>query len=139
LGVLDALQVWEGAGPPPAPRPPPPPPRPHAPPGPPPPPPALSLCVRARAPRPPPPCIVLTAFDDDELVLRAIARGARGYLLKDVTLEQLTAAIRTVADGGSVINPAVTERVLRGIERLGAGFESLPVPDALTKRELEIV
>lgn len=86
-----------------------------------------------------PPCLVLTTFDDDELVLRGIARGARGYLLKDVTLEQLTAAIRTVADGGSVINPAVTERVLRGIERLGAGFEALPVPDALTKREVEIL
>jgi len=86
-----------------------------------------------------PPCLVLTTFDDDELVLRGIARGARGYLLKDVTLDQLTAAIRTVADGGSVINPAVTERVLRGIERLGAGFESLPVPEALTKREIEIV
>jgi DNA-binding NarL/FixJ family response regulator len=86
-----------------------------------------------------PPCLVLTTFDDDELVLRGIARGARGYLLKDVSLEQLTAAIRTVADGGSVINPAVTERVLRGIERLGAGFEALPVPDALTKREIEIL
>jgi DNA-binding NarL/FixJ family response regulator len=86
-----------------------------------------------------PPCIVLTTFDDDELVLRAIANGARGFLLKDVSLEQLTSAIRTVADGGSVINPAVTERVLRGIERLGAGFESLPVPEPLTKREVEIV
>jgi DNA-binding NarL/FixJ family response regulator len=86
-----------------------------------------------------PPCLVLTTFDDDELVLRGIARGARGYLLKDVTLEQLTAAIRTIADGGSVINPVVTERVLRGIERLGAGFEALPVPDALTKREVEIL
>ena len=42
-------------------------------------------------------------------------------------------------DGGSVINPAVTERVLRGIERLGAGFDSLPVPEPLTKREIEIV
>jgi DNA-binding NarL/FixJ family response regulator len=86
-----------------------------------------------------PPCLVLTTFDDDELVLRAIARGARGYLLKDVTLEQLSAAIRTVADGGSVINPAVTERVLRGIERLGAGFEALPVPEPLTRREIEIL
>jgi len=86
-----------------------------------------------------PPCIILTTFDDDELVLRGIARGARGYLLKDVTLEQLTAAIRTVADGGSVINPMVTERVLRGIERLGAGFEALPVPEALTKREVEML
>jgi DNA-binding NarL/FixJ family response regulator len=86
-----------------------------------------------------PPCLVLTTFDDDELVLRGIARGARGYLLKDVSLEQLTAAIRTLADGGSVINPAVTERVLRGIERLGAGFEALPVPEPLTKREVEIL
>lgn len=87
----------------------------------------------------PPPCLVLTTFDDDELVLRGIARGARGYLLKDVTLEQLTAAIRTVADGGSVINPAVTERVLRGIERFGAGFDALPSPEPLTKREVEML
>jgi len=86
-----------------------------------------------------PPCIVLTTFDDDDVLLRAIARGARGYLLKDVSLDQLTTAIRTVADGGSVINPAVTERVLRGIERLGAGFEALPVPEELTKREIEML
>jgi DNA-binding NarL/FixJ family response regulator len=86
-----------------------------------------------------PPCIVLTTFDEDELVLRAVAAGARGFLLKDVSLEQLTAAIRAVADGGSIINPAVTARVLRGISRLGADFDSLPVPDELTKRELEIV
>ena len=86
-----------------------------------------------------PPVIVLTTFDDDELVLGAVARGARGFLLNDVTLDQLTAAIRTVADGGSVINPTITERVLRGIERLGAGFESLPQPEALTKREVEIL
>jgi DNA-binding NarL/FixJ family response regulator len=86
-----------------------------------------------------PPCLILTTFDDDELVLRGIARGARGYLLKDVTLEQLTNAIKSVADGGSVINPAVTERVLRGIERFGAGFDALPVPDGLTKREVEIL
>jgi DNA-binding NarL/FixJ family response regulator len=86
-----------------------------------------------------PACLILTTFDDDELVLRGIARGARGYLLKDVTLEQLTSAIRTVADGGSVILPAVTERVLRGIERFGAGFESLAAPEPLTKREIEIL
>ena len=86
-----------------------------------------------------PPCLVLTTFDDDELILRCVARGARGYLLKDVTLEQLTAAIRTVADGGSIINPVVTERVLKGIERLGTGFESLPTPEPLTKREAEML
>ena len=76
---------------------------------------------------------MLTTFDDDEHVLRAIARGARGYLLKDVTLEQLTAAIRTVADGGSVINPAVTERVLREIEILSmmaAGYSNREIAKA---------
>jgi DNA-binding NarL/FixJ family response regulator len=94
-----------------------------------------ALSKRADAP----PCLVLTTFDDDELVLKGIARGARGYLLKDVTLEQLTQAIRTLADGGSLINPAVTERVLRGIERLGAGFEKLPAPEGLSARELEVL
>lgn len=87
----------------------------------------------------PPACLILTTFDDDELVLRGIARGARGYLLKDVSLEQLTAGIRTIADGGSVIAPAVTDRVLRGIERFGAGFEVLSPPESLTKREIEIL
>lgn len=86
-----------------------------------------------------PPCLVLTTFDDDELVLKAVALGARGYLLKDVSLEQLTEAIRTIADGGTLINPAITERVLRGIGRLGAGFDSLPDPETLSKRETEIL
>ena len=52
--------------------------------------------------------IILTTFDDDQLVLAGIKAGARGYLLKDVSLEQLVAAIRTVADGGSLMQPAVT-------------------------------
>ena len=93
----------------------------------------------AKRPSGAPPCIVLTTFDDDELVLEAIAHGARGYLLKDVTLEQLTAAIRTVADGGSVIQPAVTARVMARIDDLGTGFDALPAPDPLTKREVEIL
>lgn len=45
------------------------------------------------------PVLVLTTFDDDELVLEALRAGARGYLLKDVTLEQLTRAVHTLADG----------------------------------------
>ena len=86
-----------------------------------------------------PPCLVLTTFDDDELVLKAIAFGARGYLLKDVSLQSLTDAIATLAGGGTLINPAITERVIRGIERLGAGFDQLPEAQALTTRETEIL
>ena len=86
-----------------------------------------------------PPVILLTTFDDDEVLLEAVRTGARGYLLKDVSLEQLTEAIRAVAAGGTVIRPAVTERVLRGLEHMPRDFEALSPPDPLTKRELEIL
>jgi len=86
-----------------------------------------------------PPVILLTTFDDDEVLLEAVKAGARGYLLKDVSLEQLTDAIRAVAAGGSVIRPAVTERVLRGLEHMPRDFDALSPPDPLTKRELEIL
>jgi DNA-binding NarL/FixJ family response regulator len=86
-----------------------------------------------------PPTIILTTFDDDEALLDAVRSGARGYLLKDVSLEHLTDAIRVVASGGSVIRPAVTERVLRGLEHIRRDFEALSPPDPLTKREVEIL
>lgn len=86
-----------------------------------------------------PPTILLTTFDDDEALLEAVKIGAKGYLLKDVTLERLTDTIRTVAGGGSVIRPAVTERVLRGLERLPRSFEASVEPDPLTKREQEVL
>ncbi len=47
-----------------------------------------------------PPCILLTTFDDDAVAMAGIRLGARGFLLKDVTLDQLATAIRTVAAGG---------------------------------------
>jgi DNA-binding NarL/FixJ family response regulator len=86
-----------------------------------------------------PPTILLTTFDDDEALLEAVKTGARGYLLKDVSLEQLTGAIRAVAAGGTVIRPAITERVLRGLEHVSRDFDSLSPPDPLTKREVEVL
>lgn len=86
-----------------------------------------------------PPTIVLTTFDDDDALLDAVRAGARGYLLKDVSLEHLTEAIRVVAQGGSVIRPAVTERVLRGLEHVRRDFDALSPPDPLTRREVEIL
>jgi DNA-binding NarL/FixJ family response regulator len=86
-----------------------------------------------------PPTILLTTFDDDEALLEGVKAGARGYLLKDVSLEQLTEAIRTVAKGDTMIRPAVTERVLRGLEHVRRDFDALDPPDPLTKRELEIL
>jgi len=86
-----------------------------------------------------PPVILLTTFDDDEALLEGVRAGAKGYLLKDVSLEQLTDAIRAVAAGGTVIRPVVTERVLRGLEHMPRDFDALSPPDPLTKRELEIL
>jgi len=86
-----------------------------------------------------PPTIILTTFDDDDALLDAVRAGARGYLLKDVSLEHLTEAIRVVAQGGSVIRPAVTERVLRGLEHVRRDFAALSPPDPLTRREVEIL
>src|SRR5688572_21441501 len=85
-----------------------------------------------------PPTIVLTTFDDDEALLDAVRAGAKGYLLKDVSLERLTDAIRAVA-ADSLIQPAITERVLRGLEHVRRDFDALSPPDPLTKRELEIL
>ena len=86
-----------------------------------------------------PAAILLTTFDDDEALLEGIKAGAKGYLLKDVSLEQLTDAIRAVASGGTLIRPAVTERVLRGLERVRPDFEALSPPDPLTRREIQIL
>ncbi len=86
-----------------------------------------------------PPTIILTTFDDDELVLAGVKAGARGYLLKDVSLEDLVGAVKTVAEGGSIIKPAVTQRLLQGLENLQTNFSSLDRPDPLTDRETEIL
>ena len=65
--------------------------------------------------------------------------GAKGYLLKDVSLEQLVGAIQTVADGGSLVQPAMTQRLLSGLEHMRNDFVSLDRPDPLTERETEIL
>ena len=86
-----------------------------------------------------PPTIILTTFDDDELVLAGIQSGARGYLLKDVALADLVSAVKTVAEGGSIVKPAVTQRLLKGLANLQNDFSSLEQPDPLTDRETEIL
>jgi DNA-binding NarL/FixJ family response regulator len=85
--------------------------------------------------------LVLTAQDEDEHVLGAIAAGARGFLRKDAPAAELVAAVRTVAAGGAVITPSVLARILTRVA------EALPAPettttsklDALTEREREVL
>lgn len=84
------------------------------------------------------PVLVLTTFDDDNLVLQALTAGARGYMLKDVTLEQLTRGVDVLAGGGTLIAPSITDRVLRAVR----SYEE-PALDGrlepLTVRELEVL
>lgn len=90
------------------------------------------------------PAIILTTFEDDAAALESMRAGARGFLLKDTTLEDLVAAIRTVASGGSVPRPGVTARALRTLAELrpesGRPGARGPVagPD-LTPREREVL
>jgi len=85
------------------------------------------------------PTILLTTFDDDSALLNGIRLGAKGYLLKDVSLAKLTEAIRLVANGGTMISPVVTERLLRGL--MNAQLPASPDygEDRLTLRETEIL
>ncbi|MFI7708462.1 response regulator [Nonomuraea sp. NPDC049480] len=87
-----------------------------------------------------PPVLVLTTFDNDTLVLDAMRAGACGYLLKDVTLEQLTRAIHTLADGGTLISPSITDGLLRAVRRRRPpATDDRPPIQRLTERELEVL
>jgi DNA-binding NarL/FixJ family response regulator len=84
--------------------------------------------------------IVLTTFDLDDYVYRALRAGASGFLLKDTTPEQLLDAIRIVADGGALIAPAVTRRLIAEFAtRPRTGTANRQVADLLTPREIEVL
>ena len=85
------------------------------------------------------PVLVLTTFADDEALFEALRAGARGYLLKDVSLEQLVAGIRDLAAGRSLVQPSVTEAVVRHLSQPPAPDRGLPRPEPLTARETEVL
>ncbi len=87
----------------------------------------------------PPRVVVLTTFDLDEYVYESLRAGASAFLLKDAKEHQLVAAIRVVADGGSLFAPSVTRRL---IERFAVEPQATAAPPALerlTSRELEVL
>lgn len=99
----------------------------------------LEVLGRLGAAKTLPPTIILTTFDDEAIVLEGLRRGARGYLLKDVSLEELVQAIRVVAQGGTAVQPIVSRRVVRGLEAAKSEFPRLEPPDPLTEREVEVL
>ena len=56
--------------------------------------------------------LIVTTFDPDEYVYKALRAGASGFVLKDIPPEELVAAVRTVADGGALLAPSITRRLI---------------------------
>jgi DNA-binding NarL/FixJ family response regulator len=90
-------------------------------------------------PEPRPRVLVLTTFDLDEYVYEALRAGASGFLLKDAPEDQLIAAIRVVADGGSLFAPSVTRRLIAEFTRRRPQAAPPPALAKLTPRELEVL
>ena len=86
--------------------------------------------------------IILTTFDDDEYVFEGLKAGARGYLLKDVSSDEMAQAVRAVAAGQALIQPSVARKVVAEFSRLAAGAPREQPPELaqpLTERELEVL
>jgi DNA-binding NarL/FixJ family response regulator len=84
--------------------------------------------------------IILTTFDLDRYVYAALAAGASGFLLKDVTPEHLVAAVRTVRAGDALLAPVITRRLVERFALRDTGAERLHRDlSALTPRELEVL
>jgi DNA-binding NarL/FixJ family response regulator len=81
----------------------------------------VEACREIRAERPETRVVMLTSYPDEEAVLSAIVAGASGYLLKQIRARDLVAALETVANGGSLLDPAVTEKVLDRVRRMASG------------------
>jgi DNA-binding NarL/FixJ family response regulator len=83
--------------------------------------------------------IILTTFDDDANVFEGLRAGALGYLLKDVSGEDLASAVRTVMAGGALIEPSVARRVFAEFARLKPAARPADLPEPLSERELEVL
>jgi two-component system response regulator DevR len=96
----------------------------------------IAVCREIRSSLPEVRCLILTSFDDDEALYAAVMAGASGYLLKEMVGSTLLEDIRQVARGRSLLDPAVTQKMM---ERLRAPAPADPLVKGLTPRELEII
>ncbi len=84
--------------------------------------------------------VILTTFDPDEYVFQAMKAGASAFVLKDIPRAELVAAVRTVADGGALLAPSITRRLIgRFTQRLGADSAVTARLERLTDREREVL
>lgn len=98
----------------------------------------IEACREIRAERPETRVLMLTSYADDEAVYASIVAGAAGYLLKQTRGRELVAAIEAVARGESLLDPAVTSKVLARMRELATGGHKSPLAD-LTEQEQRIL
>ena len=96
----------------------------------------IEVCRTVRAVDPAIRALILTSYDDDEALFAAIMAGAAGYVLKEITGQDLIGAVHQVAAGNSLIDPALTARVL---ERVRNGPGTAPELAGLTEQELKLL
>jgi DNA-binding NarL/FixJ family response regulator len=96
----------------------------------------IEVCRAVRAVDPDVRALILTSYDDDEALFAAIMAGASGYVLKEIAGQDLVGAVRQVAAGNSLIDPALTARVL---DRVRNGPATVPELSDLTDQELKLL
>ena len=96
----------------------------------------IEVCRQVRAVDPSIRALILTSYDDDEALFAAIMAGASGYVLKEIKGADLVGAVRQVAAGNSLIDPALTARVL---DRVRNGPATAPELAELTDQELKLL
>ncbi|GLX53088.1 DNA-binding response regulator [Streptomyces hygroscopicus subsp. hygroscopicus] len=100
----------------------------------------ISVCRELRNRMPELACLMLTSFDDEDALLDAIMAGASGYVLKQIKGSDLVSAVRTVASGQSMLDPATTARLMRSLRADPEETPSLPPELAsLSPRERDIL
>ncbi len=85
------------------------------------------------------PTIILTTFDDNQPLLEGMQAGAKGFLLKDVSLDSLVNAIERVYQGETRVQPAITERVLKGLSGFSSSKDEPALANDLSIKEMEVL
>ncbi len=99
----------------------------------------VSVCREIRSSLPEVACLMLTSFGDDEALFDAIMAGAAGYVLKQIRGIDLVGAVRTVASGASLLDPAATSRIMRRMREQAERADPLAGLTAQERRILELI
>ncbi|GAA3760321.1 response regulator transcription factor [Salinactinospora qingdaonensis] len=99
----------------------------------------VEVCREIRSALPELTCLMLTSYSDDEALYEAVMAGASGYILKQIHGSDLVGAIRTVAAGGSLLDPGSTARIMRRMRETAAHEDPLAELSAQERRIFELI